>query len=130
MTDIEPSTTTDVAIQETKSVSLDLYADLERQEKFLADTIKEWTAQLEEVRKKIQDVMDAAGADEATIAGRPAFTWHRINKFRSKDFIKDRPNLAQQYIEPKVVDVFNDQRLKKDNPELYAEYQSRQFKRV
>jgi hypothetical protein len=122
MTDIEPSTTTDVAIQETKSVSLDLYADLERQEKFLADTIKEWTAQLEEVRKKIQDVMDAAGADEATIAGRPAFTWHRINK--------DRPNLAQQYIEPKVVDVFNDQRLKKDNPELYAEYQSRQFKRV
>lgn len=130
MTDIAPSTTTEVAIPEPVSVSLDLYADLERQEKFLSETIDEWTKQLKEIRAKLQDVMSAAGADEATIAGRPAFTWHYINRFRGKDFEKEMPNLAQQYKEPKVVDEINTERLKKDNPETYRKYQVRQFKRV
>jgi len=130
MTDIAPSTTTDIAIPEPKSVSLDLYADLVKQEEFLADTIKEWEKQLAEIRGKLQDVLKAADADEATFAGRPVYTWHRINRLRTKDFIKDRPNLAQQYIEPKVVDELNAERLKRDNPALYAEYQVRQFKRV
>ena len=95
MTDIAPSTTTDIAIPEPKSVSLDLYADLVKQEEFLADTIKEWEKQLAEIRGKLQDVLKAADADEATFAGRPVYTWHRINRLRTKDFIKDRPNLAQ-----------------------------------
>lgn len=130
MTDIAQSTTTDVAIPEHQTVSLDLYADLERQEKFLSETIKEWTTQLKEIREKLQGVMAAAGADEATIAGRPAFTWHYIDNFREAEFKKAYPNLHQQYLEPVVVDKFNVERLKKDNPERYREYQTRQFKRA
>lgn len=109
-------------------VNLDLYADLVKQEEFLRNTINEWKRQHEEVKAKIQSLM--GDAEEAVFAGATAFTWARIDRMNTSDFVKAYPVLAEVYtrIVPKPeLDV---EALRRDRPEQFREFQVRQFKKV
>ena len=125
MNEVAIPTTTDV---EKPAVVLDTYAQLVQEEKFLYETIKEWTKKHKAVEKQLRELL---GDNElATFAGRPVYTYERIDRLNETEFTKLYPYIAEAYtatVEKRELDVA---RLKRDQPEKFRECQVRQFKRV
>lgn len=110
------------------AVSLDEYGELVELEALLRETVESWQERLEAVQAKLQELV--GDAEEATFAGKPVFTYARINRLREKDFKKAYPAMAEVYTDLIEVPKLNVDSLRANRPEIYREFQSRAWKRV
>lgn len=86
---------------------------------------KQAQAQADELAAEIKE---AAGTDtELTVNGLKIGGYEYINKFPVARFLKERPELAEQFMVLKAHDVFDEALLKRNLPDLYREYQTRQL---
>lgn len=107
---------------------LDQYAALVEQEAFLADTIKKFAEQHMEVKARLQELMGEA--EEAIYAGRAVFTYRRINRLNASALTKAYPAISQVYTKLVEKPEIDAELLKLAQPEIYREFQVRQFVRV
>lgn len=120
---------TDLMIPEgTEPVNLDMYAALVKQEEYIRELIGNWTTQLKDVQRQIQELMGSN--EEATFAGKPAYTWRYIDGMNETAFKKDYPQLAAAYTKLVEVEKIDRDLLRAGQPDIYRKYQTRQFKRV
>lgn len=76
-----------------------------------------------------QEIRHEVGtADEATIFGEPVISNKLINKFKEGEFKNDNPLLHKEFIRPMVVEKFDQDAFREQHPNLYTQYQSRQFR--
>lgn len=105
------------------TTSLDEHAELIRQARECQSAIDFWTTRLEELKDQIAKVMGANFA--GTIDGIEAVTYAPKNQFNSTDFRKHYPDMYQLYRRPITDTKFDPEWLKKEQPALYAEFQTR-----
>lgn len=83
---------------------------------------------LKEKSKLEAQLREAVGDNEqATIMGEVVVTNAPVNKLRAKELEKRNPGLYKQYLVPRLVDVFNVEAFQSEHPNLYSQFQSRQF---
>lgn len=74
------------------------------------------------------EIKAAAGEDqELTVNGQKVGTYERIAKFPVQKFIKENPDLAQQFMVIKADEVFDEALFRRSLPSIYAKYQTRQL---
>lgn len=82
-----------------------------------------------EVDKLENEIRHEVGtADEATILGETVISNKLINKFKEGEFKNDNPLLHKEFIRPMVVEKFDQDAFREQHPNLYTQYQSRQFR--
>lgn len=113
---------------EGKQVSLDRALP-----KFLAwkaaeDEANKAKARADALKEEFRATMRTLGAASGTIAGVQVLRYTATENFRGADFRKGRPDLAEQYTRQQMVDVLDVEALKREQPAVYAEFQSRQLK--
>lgn len=128
MSEVALPTTTEVATLKPGEIDISAYAALVRKEKVLYDAITEFAKDLKTVQSQIQEAMGES--EIALIDGRPAITYSRIEKLRGKDLEKDYPIIYEACSKDVVKHELDPDLLKLAHPEIYRQYQSRQFKRV
>jgi hypothetical protein len=116
---------TEVAVP---AVALDDLADLVRLEGLLRKHIDESQAELDDVQRRIQDRM--GDSESATIDGDEMFTWKRINGLNETKFKKAYPQIARAYTDIVEKEVINKDLLRTAQPDIFRQFQTRQFKRV
>jgi hypothetical protein len=75
-----------------------------------------------ELRNEVGD------AHAATIFGEVVVTYQPINRFRTTQFAEDNPVLYKEFTRPRLVDEFDVEAFREAHPNLYALYQSRQWR--
>lgn len=70
---------------------------------------------------------EVGDAHEATIFDEVVLTYKPIDRFQGKQFAEDNPILAKEFTRPVVVDQFDVEAFKAAHPNLFAQYQSRQW---
>jgi hypothetical protein len=88
------------------------YADLGRRLKRLET----------ELRNEVGDAV------AATIFGEVVVTYQPIDRFRTTQFADDNPVLYKEFTRPRLVDFFDVEAFKEAHPNLYSQYQSRQWR--
>lgn len=83
-------------------------------------------SEVEKLEKEIR--YEVGTADEATIFGEPVISNKLINKFKEGEFKNDNPLLHKEFTRPMVVEKFDQDAFRKQHPNLYTQYQSRQFR--
>ncbi len=86
-----------------------------------------WAEAAEVLKKRIQAEM--ADATEATITGKPVFSWRHTGQFAEKRFAKDHPDLAVKYTRPVTRDELDRAALEAEQPDLFTTYRARRFLR-
>jgi len=63
------------------------------------DKVKHWAATADAAQKHVTDLLDAAGATAATVDGRPAVRWTKVESRRvdGNRLRADHPDLADAY---------------------------------
>lgn len=89
------------------------------------NTIAILAKEAEKLEAKLRQAV--GDSHEATIMGEVVITNRPINRLRAKELEKHNPDLYKQYLVPKVVEVFNSEAFQAENPNIYAQFQSRQF---
>lgn len=126
MSEVALPTTSSVA--KPAEVDISAYAALARKEKMLRETIAGLKTELDMVQEQIQVAI--GDAEMGLIDGRPVFTHARIEKLRGADLKKDYPVIYESCSKDVVKRELDPALLKLAHPNLYREYQSRQFRRV
>lgn len=86
-----------------------------------------WTKSAEVLRKRIEEAMGQA--EEATVAGLPAFTWRRTGAFNARRFTTDHPDLATKYTRPVTREELDTEALAAEHTDLFTAYRGRRFLR-
>lgn len=82
-----------------------------------------------QISKLEQELREAVGdATEATIFGETVVTNKPVNTFRAKEFAADNPVLFKEFTRPVLKDEFDVDAFKAAHPNLFTQYQSRQFR--
>lgn len=82
-----------------------------------------------QIDKLEQELREAVGdAHEATIFGEVVVTNKPVNTFRTKEFSNDNPVLFKEFTKPVLKDEFDVEAFKAAHPNLFTQYQSRQFR--
>lgn len=82
-----------------------------------------------EVKRLDRDIRAEVGdAEEATIFNEVVIRNDPVNKFKAKEFEKDNPTLFKEFTRPVVVYDFDVPAFQAAHPNLYVQYQSRQFR--
>lgn len=77
---------------------------------------------------KIKEAM--GDKEEATIFGVPYFTYTKKDAFRWAEFREAHPHVHRQYLEPVTSLELNKEKLRAEQADLLAEFQTREFRRV
>lgn len=109
-------------------IALDDLTDLVRLEQLLCKHIQEQEEELAKVQARIQEAMGEA--ESATVEGREVYTWKRINGMNQTKFKKAYPAIAKAYTDLVEKEVLNIDLLRQTQPEIFREFQTRQFKHV
>lgn len=109
------------------AVALDDLAALIAQYDAMVAEADKWTRAADVLKRRIQAVMGEAA--EATIAGRPVFTWRHTGQFNEKRFATDNPDLALKYTRTITVEQLDRDALAAEQPDLYTAYRARRFER-
>lgn len=108
--------------------TLDEIADLVFMEAMLREYVADWKEKLEVCQAKLQA---AIGDNEtATLGGKLVFTWKYIDRLNETDLKKHSPNLYSAFTHLVEVPKFDKDIFRQAYPELFRQYQVRQFKRV
>lgn len=83
--------------------------------------IADWQSQERVLKEKIISRLGPNG--EGYLDGKPVWAHSPTQKFASKKFTTDNPQIAEQFTHAKVVQVLNEEELRKALPALYAQYQ-------
>jgi hypothetical protein len=110
------------------AVALDDLADLVRLEGLLRKHIDESQAELDDVQRRIKERMGES--ESATIDGGEIFTWRRIDGVNETKLKKAYPQIAAAYTDLVEKPVLNKDLLREAKPDIFREFQTRQFKRV
>jgi hypothetical protein len=74
------------------------------------------------------EIKAAAGDDpELTVNGKKVGGYDWIDKFPAQRFIKDHPELAEQFMVIRAEQVLDEALLRRTLPDLYRNYQTRQL---
>lgn len=111
-----------------KEVSLDDVPSLIVRLKQARQARIDWENIEAELRAEIQGKLAQAGAEVATLNGRPVVSWERIDRFSEKAFERAYPEIAEQYRTGRLVYSVDTGKLKATNPDLYDEFRVRQFR--
>jgi len=84
-----------------------------------------WQKAADVLKARIQAEMGEA--TEATLAGKPVFTWRNTGQFNAKRFSQDHPDLTTKYTKPVTRDELDVEALKVEQPDLFTAYRSRRF---
>ncbi len=104
----------------------DMAALVEAYDKARGEAAK-WKDAAEVLQKRIQAAM--GDAHEATVAGRPVFTWKPAGKFNATRFGKDHPDLVTKYTKPVTTEQLDVVALESEQPDLFTAYRGRVFLR-
>lgn len=121
MNQVEPAQTGSGAVTVIDHIGAKYLQYLEK-----ARALKTLQDEVNQMEREIREVV--GNAEAATFHGTQVITNKPVNRLRGKDFAADNPTLNKQYTVPKLVDVLDTDALRRDHPNLYAQYQSRQFK--
>ena len=70
---------------------------------------------------------EAGGDTELTVNGKKVGGYDWIDKFPAQRFIKDHPELAEQFMVIRAEHVLDEALLRRTLPDLYRNYQTRQL---
>jgi hypothetical protein len=87
------------------------------------DAIKQWSAELEQLKNKLKDQM--GDATVATVNGQLVATWRPKATWRTSDLRRDYPDLTDHYMVTDTVTKFDVERFAAVHPDVAEKYQTR-----
>lgn len=109
-------------------VPLDEIQDLVFMETMLRQYVDDWKEKLAACQDKIKEAM--GGAEVGTVNGKVVFTWKRIDRLNETALRKAYPAMAEAYTHLVEVPKLDTDLLRVGQPDLFREFQVRQFKRI
>lgn len=122
------SGTTAAAPANDKQIALDMAASKFKEWMEAEAELKAIQTKVDRLKAEFRSTLRTLGAGVGTFRGVPVLTEIQTKTFRGSDFAKDRPDLAEQYTKPVVVDRLDLAALEREQPAVYAGYLSRQLR--
>lgn len=85
-------------------------------------------ARADKLKEQFRAAMTALGAEVGTIDGIKVLSHIPTENFRRKEFAEERPDLVDHYTIRKTVEVIDLDRLKAEQPEVFAKFQSKSLR--
>lgn len=107
-------------------VALDGYVDLLADLTECQRMLDFWGKREKNIKEKLKDLM--GNASVGTVNGEPALTYSPINRFQGAAFAKQYPDLARLYTREIPVRKLDEDWLRTERPQLWAEFQVRSMR--
>lgn len=102
--------------------------DLLKRHKEAKDNAKAWTEVASELQEQLEQRL--GNITVGLIDNKDAVTYRYKDAFAKSRFVKDHPELAKHYMQTKVVEVLDDDLIRRTLPDMWNEYRVRELRNV